>query len=388
MNGLMGLLHYFDHNATAPMNAVAREAWLEAVDQFPGNPSSLHRIGARADKALEDARQVMGDLIGCSPLDVVWTSGATESNNTIWYHLSQMLPEEATVWVASIEHPCCLESARYWMGNRVVWIPVNEQGVVELSWFESQIQNGKPHLVCVMAANNETGCLQPWESVRQWCAEQKVAFFCDAAQWVGRLPVSGLGKCDWVSGCAHKFGGPKGIGFIKCPSVGKLQSFLRGGPQEMQRRAGTENVAGAIAMASSLKAREGELTVEKVSDLRNIQKIFESWLTSELPGIRVLGKDISRLWNTTTVVMPETDCRMRWVVKLDKMGFAVSSGSACASGKEQTSHVMEAMGIRNSAASRVLRFSSGVETTLDAWRSLFEAVKEIHTASLNVTNGD
>ena len=101
----------------------------------------------------------------------------------------------------------------------------------------------------------------------------------------------------------------------------------------------------------------------------------EAWVAAHQPGPEL-------------VVMPETDCRMRWVVKLDKMGFAVSSGSACASGKEQTSHVMEAMGIRNSAASRVLRFSSGVETTLDAWRSLFEAVKEIHTASLNVTNGD
>jgi cysteine desulfurase len=363
------------------MNVVARDAWLEAVEQFPGNPSSLHRIGARADKALEDARQVMGDLLGCSPLDVVWTSGATESNNTIWYHLSQTLPEDATVWVASIEHPCCLESARYWMGNRIVWIPVNEQGVVESSWLDSQIQNGRPHLVCVMAANNETGCLQPWESVRQWCAGQKVAFFCDAAQWVGRLPMRGLGKCDWVSGCAHKFGGPKGIGFLKCPSAGKLQSLLRGGPQEMQRRAGTENVAGAIAMVTALKAREEELTIEKLSELKNIQVTFESWLRTEMPDVRVLGDEVPKLWNTTTVVMPDTDCRMRWVVKLDKMGFAVSSGSACASGKEQTSHVMEAMGVTGAAASRVLRFSSGMKTSLEDWRALLDAVKQIQSIS-------
>lgn len=374
-------MHYFDHNATAPMNVVARDAWLEAVEQFPGNPSSLHRIGARADKALEDARQVMGDLLGCSPLDVVWTSGATESNNTIWYHLSQTLPEDATVWVASIEHPCCLESARYWMGNRIVWIPVNEQGVVESSWLDSQIQNGRPHLVCVMAANNETGCLQPWESVRQWCAGQKVGFFCDAAQWVGRLPMRGLGKCDWVSGCAHKFGGPKGIGFLKCPSAGKLQSLLRGGPQEMQRRAGTENVAGAIAMVTALKAREEELTIEKLSELKNVQVTFESWLRTEMPDVRVLGDEVPRLWNTTTVVMPDTDCRMRWVVKLDKMGFAVSSGSACASGKEQTSHVMEAMGVTGAAASRVLRFSSGMKTSLEDWRALLDAVKQIQSIS-------
>lgn len=363
------------------MNAAAREAWMEAVDLFPGNPSSLHRIGARADKALEDARQVMADLLGCSPLDVVWTSGATESNNTIWHHLAQTLPDDATVWVASIEHPCCLESARHWMGNRVVWIPVNEQGVVELSCFDAQIRRGRPDVVCVMAANNETGCLQPWEIIRQWCMDQKVAFFCDAAQWIGRLPVGGLGKCDWLSGCAHKFGGPKGIGFLKCPSSGKLESFLRGGPQEMQRRAGTENVAGAIAMATALKAREAELTSEKLADLDQIQKTFGSWLRSEVPGVQILGEEVPRLWNTTTVVMPDTDCRMRWVVKLDKLGFAVSSGSACASGKEHTSHVMEAMGLTGAAASRVLRFSSGLETSLEDWRLLLNGVNQVQSMS-------
>lgn len=370
------------------MNAVAREAWLEAADQFPGNPSSLHRIGARADKALEDARHLMADLLGCSPLDIVWTSGATESNNTIWHHLAQTLPMDGTVWVASIEHPCCLESARYWLGRRIRWVPVNEQGVIEVSWIESQIRNGKPHLVCVMAANNETGCLQPWETIRQWCAEQDVAYFCDAAQWLGRLPSNGLGKCDWVSGCAHKFGGPKGIGFIKCPSSGKMEALLRGGPQEMQRRAGTENVASAVAMSMSLEAREAELTPSKLSELVQMQQTFETWLASDLPDVRVLGKDGPRLWNTTTVVMPDMDCRMRWVVKLDKMGFAVSSGSACASGKEQTSHVMEAMGITGGAASRVLRFSSGIETTLEDWQALVGAIREIHASSSNASKSD
>lgn len=367
------------------MNAVAREAWLEAVEKFPGNPSSLHRIGARADKALEDARQVMADLLRCSPLDVVWTSGASESNNTIWHHLSRSLPDDAVIWVASIEHPCCLESARFWMGNRLVSIPVNAQGVVERSWFESEIRKRKPHLVCVMAANNETGCLQPWNSIREWCVEHEVAFFCDAAQWIGRLSVAGLGKCDWVSGCAHNFGGPKGIGFIKCPASGKLEPLLRGGPQEMQRRAGTENVAAAIAMAASLNARESELSYEKLSELEKIQQTFESWLSSEVDGIHVLGKEVPRLWNTTTVVMPEADCRMRWVVKLDKIGFAVSSGSACASGKEQTSHVMEAMGMASGAASRVLRFSSGFETRLEDWRALLDGLKQVYSMSKETT---
>lgn len=374
----MGVLNYFDHNATAPMSQVAKEAWLDAVEQFPGNPSSLHRIGTRADKALEDARQVLATYLGCSPLDIVWTSSATESNNMAWYHLSQTLPKDGEVWVSSMEHPCCIESVKRWLGDRIKWIPANVDGVIDLDWLDSQVKNIRPQLVCLMAANNETGCIQPWESVKKWCEEQGIAFFCDAAQWVGRLPSKGLGACDWVSACAHKFGGPKGVGFLKCPSKGRLESLLLGGPQELNRRAGTENVPGILSMVASMDAREMLLNDDSLSQRRTIKQDFEALLQSTFPDLRILGQGVNRLWNTTSVIMPEVDCRVRWVVKLDKLGFAVSTGSACSSGKEKTSHVLQSMGLESAEASRVLRFSSGWETTMDSWRELVGALQKVY----------
>jgi cysteine desulfurase len=370
-------LKYFDHNATAPMNQDAIKAWLDAVDRFSGNPSSLHRMGSRAEKALEDARHSMADLLACSPLDIVWTSGATESNNTIWHHLGKTLAPDAEVWISSIEHPCSVDSARHWLGKRVRWIPVARDGVIEWEWLKSRMGKRSPQLVCVMAANNETGCLQPWQAIRDLCADHGVPFFCDAAQWLGRLPADGLGSCDWVSGCAHKFGGPNGVGFLKCPSSGRLHALLKGGPQEAHRRAGTENVPGVLSMVSALLAREALLKPAAIKGKQAIQHTFETMLLEEMPGVRVLGSCVQRLWNTSTVVMPAMDCRIRWVVKLDKLGFAVSTGSACASGNEKPSHVLEAMALDPSEASRVLRFSSGWETPQDAWKELRLAVQKV-----------
>jgi cysteine desulfurase len=374
---LMASLKYFDHNATAPMNQVAREAWLNAVEKFPGNPSSLHRIGSRADKALEDARLVLANHLGCSPLDIVWTSGATESNNMVWYHVSQTIPKDGEVWVSSMEHPCCIESVNRWLGDRIRWIPTSADGVVDLNWINTQLGKGKPHLVCAMAANNETGCLQPWEIIRAWCEEMEIPYFCDAAQWVGRLPVNGLGACDWVSACAHKFGGPKGVGFLKCPPKGRVEPLIVGGPQELNRRAGTENVPSILAMVESLDAREKEINEDSMTDRLKIQKNFESLIQRDMPDIRVLGPRSKRLWNTTSVIMPDLDCRVRWVVKLDKLGFAVSTGSACASGKEKTSHVLASMGLNKGEASRVLRFSSGWDTDIDSWKELAAGMQEV-----------
>ena len=378
-SSLMSPVNYFDHNATAPMSQIAKDAWLDAVEKFPGNPSSLHRMGARADKALEDARQALASYLGCSPLDIVWTSGATESNNTVWHHVSHTMPQDAEVLVSAIEHPCTIESVARWLGHRVRWIPTHEDGVIDLHWLERQLKRYRPHLVSVMAANNETGCIQPWEKIRELCEAQSIEFFCDAAQWMGRLPAKGLGACDWVSGCAHKFGGPKGVGFLKCPAKGRMEPLLLGGPQELKRRAGTENVHGILSMLASLDDREKRLNKESVEVKWAMRHEFESQLQSTVPDIQILGQQAERLWNTTSVVMPEVDCRIRWVVKLDKLGFAVSTGSACSSGKEKTSHVLDAMGVKSPEASRVLRFSSGWETPLKSWMELKDALLQVYT---------
>jgi cysteine desulfurase len=368
---------YFDHNATAPLHPAARAAWLEASEHFIGNPSSPHRVGARAEVVLNGARQKLAALLGCDALDIVWTSGATESANLVLAHAARALPATAEVWISAIEHPCVLMPARHHLGSRCRLMPVTREGVLDCSWLETELKKGQPGLVALMAANNETGVLQPWREALELCRAREVPFFCDAVQWVGKLPARGLGECNFVSGSAHKFGGPKGVGFLKCPARGRVEPLLLGGPQEEGRRAGTENISGVLAMLAALEVREAAMDLAT----RERQRAeFEHRLLAALPGAEIIGATAPRLWNTVMALMPEADCQQRWVVKLDKAGVAVSTGSACASGKEAPSHVLSAMGHSPAQAARALRFSAGWETSAQEWDSLLAALAKVSGA--------
>ncbi|MCI0745027.1 MAG: cysteine desulfurase [Verrucomicrobia subdivision 3 bacterium] len=374
---------YFDHNATTPLLPQAREAWLEAVEKYVGNPSSPHRIGSRADMLLQTARVKLANYLGCDPLDIVWTSGATESNNMVLHHLARALPGGAEVWISAIEHPCVLNATAHYFEDRFRLIPVDRSGVIDIDWLHEELPKEPPGLVAVMAANNETGVLQPWQHVLDFCREWNVPVFCDAAQWLGKMPARSLGACEFVSGCAHKFGGPKGIGFLKVN--GKFHSLLFGGRQEEGRRPGTENVAGVAAMLAALEAREHSLALNEQRVRLGWRKQFERQLLSHLSGVTIVGENQERLWNTVSVVMPQADCQQRWVVKMDRHGYAVSTGSACASGKEQPSHVLAAMGYSPAEAGRVLRFSAGWETTEADWKTLLEGVLQVASQLEKVT---
>jgi len=371
-------MNYFDHNATTPLSASAREAWLRASAEFIGNPSSPHRLGSRAERALSAAREELAAILGCDAPDLVWTSGATEANNLVLHQMALTMPAGAEVWIAALEHPCVLEAARKWLPGRHRLMPVTPSGVVDLAWLQGELGKARPALVAVMAANNETGILQPWREVLALCRGAGVPFFCDAAQWLGKLPAGGLGGCDFLSGCAHKFGGPRGIGFLKCPAKGPVQPLIVGGPQEEGRRAGTENVAGALALVAALREREAALARGEHRAGAAAREAFETGMLQALPGSAVVGAGQARLWNTVSALMPEADCQQRWVVKLDKAGFAVSTGSACSSGKEVPSHVLTAMGYGAADAGRVLRFSSGWETGAESWNDLLDALTRVH----------
>lgn len=371
-------MRYFDHNATTPLSPAARDAWLEAIERYPGNPSSPHRLGSRAEYALTEARESLASVLGAQALDLIWTSGATEASNIVFHHYSKELNATDVVWVSAIEHPCVLNAAERFLGGRVRQIPVTPEGVVELGWLKDQVSNERPSLVVLMAANNETGVIQAWQSVRDWCRGEAIPFFCDAAQWIGKYPALGLGACDWTMGCAHKFGGPKGVGFLKVPSVGRCHSLFSGGPQELSRRAGTENVAGVLSMVAALKEREAWFSDAWLQAREQERCSLKQRIVTQLPGTRVLGEEKACLWNTLALVMPECDCRFRWVVKLDRSGVAVSTGSACSSGKEKPSHVLEAMACSADESSRVIRCSSGGETTPEDWDALIEALVRIN----------
>jgi cysteine desulfurase len=369
---------YFDYNATAPVMREAREAWLDVTEKIGGNPSSMHHAGSRAAVALADAREKLAAFLGCHPLDIVWTSGATEANNTVMHHFAKELAPMERIFVSAIEHPCVDDSSRHYFGKRVKTIPVTHDGVVNMEWLTAELSDARPGLVAVMAANNETGVIQPWREINAICNAYEIPFFTDAVQFIGKMPANGLGECDYVSGAAHKFGGPRGVGFLKVPHRSHVTPLLLGGKQESGRRAGTENVPIIAAMMAALAIREKQMS-EHLHLLRGVWRDnFERELLRTVPGTTIVGAGQPRLWNTVSALMPEGDRKLLWVVKLDKAGFAVSTGSACTTGKEEPSHVLAAMGFKAAQAVRAVRFSGGWETTETDWDALVKGVAKVH----------
>ena len=368
---------YLDHNATAPLCAAAREAWLAAHERGFGNPSSLHRPGQRAERALDLAREELAAHLGSQASDLVWTSGATEAANATLAHLSKQT--RSALAVSAIEHPCVMEAAERWFQGRLEIIPVDANGIVRIERVQTLLASKTIGALAAMAANNETGVLQPWQTLRQLCTENGVPFVCDATQWMGRLPGTELGVCDYVFASGHKFGAPVGIGFLKLPAraAGPIfQSLLLGGPQEDARRAGTQNVAAAAAFAAALN--HSAANMDSITERLAIRARIESQLRERIEGLRIIAESEQRLWNTITILAPAAlDCRQRWVVRLDAAGVAASSGSACASGKENPSHVLTAMGLGD-CADRVVRFSGGWETTETEWQRAVEICIATH----------
>lgn len=362
---------YFDHNATTPLSAAARAAWLRAAERHWQNPSSLYKDAGLASQALEAARERLADLLGCDAERVVFTSGATEGNNAVFASLARRMKADEKVAISAVEHPSVREAARHWVGReRVDELAVSVDGVVEIEtvadWLEANA--GKAALVSVMAANNESGTLQPWPELAALCRERGVLFHTDAAQWVGKLGAEGLGVCDLVTGSAHKFGGPKGAGFLVLPEAGGPWRLLHGGPQEEGRRAGTENFP---AVAGMVVALEGSAAGDAAG-----RDAFEARMGELFPGLRVIGAGAARLWNTSLLVMPR-HLNLKWLTRLSRAGFSISTGSACSSGKEGSSVVVRALGASEEELRRVVRLSGRREHSEEDWLRLAEAFAQV-----------
>ncbi|MDB6135097.1 MAG: hypothetical protein JWM59_3340 [Verrucomicrobiales bacterium] len=364
---------YFDCNATTPLHPAARAAWLEASDRFWHNPSSLYHGAGAARQGLEDAREQVADWLGCGAEDIVFLSGATEANNAVMRHCASPGSESGILAaVSGLEHPSVVEPARHEFRDRLRGIPCTATGVADLAALPEMVARDRPALVSLMAANNETGVLQPWEEALSICREHGTAFHCDAAQWIGKMPAGNLGQCDWVTGSAHKFGGPKGIGFLKVPPGGRPLRWLRGGPQEERRRAGTENLPAVAAMVAAWAAREKELSsAENRAAALAARQGFEQRLRTVLPEAGIIAEHSPRLWNTVLITVPLPE-NVKWLVRLSAMGFQVSTGSACSQGGG-ASEVLRAMGLSTEKLGQVLRLSGGWETTLADWLALADA---------------
>ncbi|MBX7208850.1 MAG: cysteine desulfurase [Verrucomicrobiaceae bacterium] len=366
---------YFDYNATTPMSDAARRAWLEATEKHWQNPSSLYRDAGFAKQKLEEARERLATLLGCDAGRIVFTSGATESNNALFASLASKLPANARVAISTIEHPSVREAAHAAFQGRVVRIPVNADGIVEPEAVSEAIAKHTPALVSIMAANNESGALQPLSSIAAICHRADIPFHCDAAQWIGKLPSSSLGLCDYLTGSAHKFGGPKGTGFLVLRDEDEPLHFLRGGPQEADRRAGTENYPAVEAMVTALEELEPRLP-SIAREQSSYRDRFVEALRDHFLDLRFISADAERLWNTTLLVMPRHE-NLKWLTRLSRRGFSISTGSACSSGKEGSSVVVQALGASPEELKRVVRISGGWHHTEADWLALANAFVEV-----------
>jgi len=363
---------YFDHNATTPLAPVARDAWLQASAETWQNPASPYREAARAKIRLDAARARLAEFVGCGPEQIVFNSGATEGANAVLAHWARTLPAGSRIAINPTEHPCVLEPAKQFFGGRLEGLPLTRDGVVEIGALNALLEKQAVAGVIVMAANNETGVLQPWAEIARACRKARVEYFCDAAQWFGKLPASGLGEAGWLIAAAHKFGGPKGAGFLKLPAGAEGFRGQLGGEQQRGHRGGTEDWPGAAALVAALAETEQKKVFQESERLR-WRGHFEQALPAAVPGCTIAGAGTERLWNTVALLLPHTE-NLRWVTRLDKAGFQVSTGSACATGKTGPSHVLTALGFSPAEAKRVIRISSGWETTEADWTALLEAL--------------
>lgn len=360
---------YFDHNATTPLTTAAREAWLDVQTRHWHNPSGLYHEAGAAKHRLEEVREAFADHFGVEPDRIVFHSGATEGVHAIMAYEARRTADGLGLCLGAVEHPCVRESARA-RGETLNELPVDERGAVDLDSSRQIIAAERPALVSVMAANNETGVLQPWRELADLCREHGARYHCDAAQWVGKMPAADFAACDWVTVSGHKFGGPKGVGLTLIPAdLDTPMAQPPGGPQESGHRGGTESLADLAAMLAALRDTDGAFDPSG-------RDTFETALASAVPGARVIAADAPRLPNTSMAVMP-AHANLKWLTRLSERGFAVSTGSACSAGRANPSHVMAAMGLDPPEMSRVLRFSGGRDTAPADWLALAEALRAV-----------
>ncbi|MHB8840647.1 MAG: cysteine desulfurase NifS [Candidatus Aquicultor sp.] len=355
---------YLDYAATTPMRPEVVEAMTPYLTKEFGNPSSLYTLGRNARGAIEDARDRVAAFIGADSREIVFTSGGTEADNFAIKGVAYANEKKGKhIITTPIEHHAVLEPCHFLnkRGFGLTYLPVDEHGIVDPADVEKAITDTTV-LVSVMHANNEVGTIEPLEEISKVTRAKGVYLHTDAVQTFGHIPVNvnDLGV-DLLSVSAHKLYGPKGVGALYVRRGTRMVSFMQGGSQENNRRAGTHNVAGIVGFAKAVEIAEREMVVEamRLAELRDhiIRGIFEN-----IPNSRLNGHPAKRLPNNVNMCLVGAEGEAI-LLSLDMEGISSSSGSACTSGTLDPSHVLLAMGIPAEIAHSSLRLTLGKETT-------------------------
>lgn len=365
---------YLDNNATTAVDPAVLEALHEALRDVYGNASSIHKEGQTARRRIENAREAVARLIGAAPREVVFTSGGTESNNAAIFGAVPASGRHHIVTTA-IEHPSVAEPLEELArrGHEVTVVAPDRSGAVAAEEVIAAIRP-ETRLVAMMLANNETGVLQPVAEVARVCRERGIHFHCDSVQAIGKIDVdvAALGA-DTLSISAHKLHAPKGIGALYVRHGLALERFLFGGSQERRRRAGTENVPLAIAFGVAAELARGVAYHAQVAALRDEleKKVVQSGLE-----VTINGRSIPRLPNTSNIVFHGADAE-GIVIGLDLQGIAVSTGSACSSGRVEPSRILLAMGLTPHEARATVRISLSRFTTAAEVDRAVAAIRDV-----------
>lgn len=377
---------YFDWNATAPLRQEAREAMVAAL-ALTGNASSVHAEGRAARQVIEIARQKVAALVGAEAKNVIFTSGATEANMLALTPALQVAGEKALrdrLLVSAIEHPSVRSGGRF-PAEAQEELTVTNAGLLDLHALRRALARTERPLVSVMLANNETGVIQPIAEIAAIVHEAHGILHVDAVQGAGRIDcdIEALGA-DLLSISAHKLGGPQGVGaLIRRGDIHIASPLITGGGQERGSRAGTENVAAIAGFGAACAAAGGARQADAVR-MAQLRDMLEAGIRAATPEAVIFGAQAPRLPNTTLVAVPGIKAETA-IIAFDLSGIALSSGSACSSGRVQASHVLAAMGAEPDLTRGALRLSLGWSTTpadvdilLNAWNTVISSLLKKH----------
>ena len=357
---------YFDNNATTRTADEVRESMLPFFGELYGNPSSMHAFGGGVSKHLSDARERVAEFLNCSPEEIIFTSCATEADNTAIRGAAEWFGKDMKVITTAVEHPAVLQPARRLtaQGFNEVEFPVNEVGQIDLDQLRAELKGTKNALVSVMWANNETGTIFPIREVAEIAKEYGAVMHTDAVQIAGkeRIDVQKV-PVDTLAISGHKFHAPKGVGVLYVRKGTKIKPFMIGGHQENGRRAGTENVPYIVGLAKACEIATANLETESKT-VGAMRDRLEAGILATCPNVRVNGDRAHRLPNTLNVSFEYIEGEAI-AYRLSDLGICISTGSACASGSLDPSHVIRAMGVPFIAVHGSVRFSLSRYNTMD-----------------------
>jgi cysteine desulfurase len=357
---------YFDNNATTRVAPEVRDAMMPFFCDLYGNPSSMHEFGGQVAKYVNEAREQIAEFIHASPSEIIFTSCATESDNMAIRGAADVLGPGTTVITTRVEHPAVLGPCRRLkeMGCREIEIPVDGGGNFDMDAYQEALKADGPKIVSIMWANNETGVLFPIQKIAELAKAAGAVMHTDAVQVAGKIPVD-VSKVpvDMLSMSGHKFHAPKGIGLFYLRRGTRIRTFLLGGHQESGRRGGTENVPYIVGLAKAAQLATANMAHE-AKEVRRLRDKLEDGLLKTCPDARLNGDKLNRIPNTTNISFEYVEGEAM-IYRMSDLGICASTGSACASGSLEPSHVIRAMGVPFTAVHGSIRFSLSRYNTED-----------------------